>query len=145
MARFKSLIIVCHGRSGSTLLQGILNAIPGFLIRGENHDFAAGLYMAYRRIKRAASAPQAARLGRTDDPSVPWYGAADIDQQQLLADMTILMRNVLVPRAQQSSVLCYGFKEIRFPQIPQLHDVSAFHHARTRGCVAYPEPREPGT
>src|SRR5688572_1085508 len=30
------LFIVTYGRSGSTLLQGVLNSIPGYLIRGEN-------------------------------------------------------------------------------------------------------------
>ena len=30
--------MLTYGRSGSTLLQGILNSIPGYLIRGENRE-----------------------------------------------------------------------------------------------------------
>lgn len=37
--RFGSILVITYGRSGSTLLQGILNSIDGILIRGENHNF----------------------------------------------------------------------------------------------------------
>jgi hypothetical protein len=42
-ARFPNIFVVTYGRSGSTLLQGVLNGIPGFLIRGENKDIVGHL------------------------------------------------------------------------------------------------------
>ena len=38
------IFIVTYGRSGSTLLQGILNSIPGYLVRGENRQALRHLY-----------------------------------------------------------------------------------------------------
>ena len=32
------VFVMTYGRSGSTLLMGLLNTIPGYLIRGENDD-----------------------------------------------------------------------------------------------------------
>ena len=36
--RFRTVNIVTYGRSGSTLLMGLLNAIDGYRIRGENFN-----------------------------------------------------------------------------------------------------------
>ena len=49
--KFDSVLIVTYGRSGSTLLQGILNSIEGCLIRGENDNFCFALYQAHQSIK----------------------------------------------------------------------------------------------
>jgi hypothetical protein len=32
------VFVMTYGRSGSTLLMGLLNTIPGYLVRGENDD-----------------------------------------------------------------------------------------------------------
>ncbi|UCV16550.1 hypothetical protein [Quatrionicoccus australiensis] len=48
--KFKSILVVTYGRSGSTLLQGVLNTLPNVLIRGENHDFCWGLYLAWKSL-----------------------------------------------------------------------------------------------
>lgn len=50
-SRFGSVLIITYGRSGSTLLQGILNSIPGYLIRGENENLMAHFYNAYKIIE----------------------------------------------------------------------------------------------
>jgi hypothetical protein len=42
------LFIVTYGRSGSTLLQGILNSTPGVLIRGENRGISYKLHEFHR-------------------------------------------------------------------------------------------------
>ncbi len=43
------LFIVTYGRSGSTLVQGVLNSIPDFSICGENLDALSDLYEFYRK------------------------------------------------------------------------------------------------
>jgi hypothetical protein len=47
------VFIVTYGRSGSTLLQGVLNSIPGYLVRGENRQALRHL-RALMQITRTA-------------------------------------------------------------------------------------------
>lgn len=42
------LFVVSFGRSGSTLLQGLLNSIPGYVVSGENDDALSYFYRFYR-------------------------------------------------------------------------------------------------
>ena len=42
------LFVLTYGRSGSTLLQGILNSIPGYLVRGENRQILFHLHEFHR-------------------------------------------------------------------------------------------------
>ena len=41
------LFVVTYGRSGSTLVQGLLNAMPGVLVRGENNLFVLPLFRSW--------------------------------------------------------------------------------------------------
>lgn len=49
---YEYLFVVTYGRSGSTLLQGILNSIPGYLIRGENRQVLRHLFEIHRTMSR---------------------------------------------------------------------------------------------
>lgn len=106
---FKSAIVVTYGRSGSTLLMGVLNSIEGVLIRGENDNFFYHLYCAYQSlIKTTSFAPK-------DSPTHPWYGCSAIDLESVLAQMSALGRStILGDRAGDATIQCYGFKEIRY-------------------------------
>ena len=42
------VFVMTYGRSGSTLLMGILNSIPGWLLRGENRHAMRHLYDFHR-------------------------------------------------------------------------------------------------
>lgn len=113
--KFRSLLIVTYGRSGSTLLQGILNSIPGCLIRGENYSLCEGLYRSYRAYLRTQ---QKITDEDTLSPSSPWYGAAQLDAQRYIADLRAMLLSHLtlgVPRGTQ--LQCVGFKEIRYLKI----------------------------
>src|SRR5689334_17410791 len=111
--KFQSVLIVTYGRSGSTLLQGILNSIPGCLIRGENYAFCEGLYLSYKSYLRT----QREQGGdpTTADVSSPWYGALHLDADQYAADMGALVRAHLTRGVPPGTKLeCVGFKEIRY-------------------------------
>jgi hypothetical protein len=112
MSRFQSLVIVSHGRSGSKLLQGILNTAPGFLIRGENKSFLDGFQLAHRRLDRARNNPFTAE---SSSLTHAFYGIQEVDLADFLAGLAIITRNVLVPPGRRETVACYGYKEIRFP------------------------------
>jgi hypothetical protein len=111
--KFETLLIVTYGRSGSTLLQGILNSIPGVLIRGENYNFAFHLYESYLKIL-AASEFEFAKS--SESPTHSWYGANRIDIEKFNTNIFQAIRDVIIAD-QCGLVRTWGFKEIRYPNI----------------------------
>ena len=110
----KYLFIVTFGRTGSTALQLALNAIPGLVIRGENHNVlikALAAVEAAERSRREHKTPLSAEK--------PWFGAAEMDVEGFGAGMVdIVTRHVLRP---ESDTRVIGFKEIRYtaPAMPR--------------------------
>ena len=47
---YQHVLIITYGRSGSTLLQGLLNSIDGCIVRGENYDACKGLFRTYQAV-----------------------------------------------------------------------------------------------
>lgn len=107
---FSSVLIVTYGRSGSTLLQGLLNSIDGCLIRGENYNFCYGLFKAYESIVNTKN--QFGNESKSLEATSPWYGAALLDENRFIEDARKLVLNQLNPDALQLN--CIGFKEIRY-------------------------------
>ncbi|CAD5925052.1 Sulfotransferase family protein [Planktothrix rubescens] len=106
---FQSVLIITYGRSGSTLLQGILNSIPGYLIRGENNNFIFGLYQAYKRIITSK------QYGLTHPtPQDPWYGFDEFNIQTLCQDFTDIIKRQIMGNKTNEDYQVYGFKEIRY-------------------------------
>jgi len=68
---FPSVLIITYDRSGSTLLQGILNSIDGCLIRGENNGFCLHLFLAQQHPERHSNGV--------------WYGAGLFNQTAFLS------------------------------------------------------------
>lgn len=106
--RFSSIIVVTYGRSGSTLLNGILNAIPGYLIRGENHNFLGGLYQAYISLKISR---EQFGTSENDNPTNPWFGAQQLSPEKFLESAGNLVVEQLKGHDEMPDVI--GFKEIR--------------------------------
>ena len=110
---YSSILIVTYGRSGSTLLQGLLNSIDGCRVSGENYSFCAGLYQSYRSLCRAS-----VKYGthkRENSPTFPWFGAGALDEARFLEDARALVTRQLTPDTSASTpVTCRGFKEIRY-------------------------------
>jgi hypothetical protein len=126
------LFIVTYGRSGSTLLQGILSSTPGVVIRGENggllhdllhlHETATG-----HRERLASSAPLPARH--------PWWGIDGYrDEAAYRGFRALLLDTVLRPEPDTTVV---GFKEIdwvRDGDVERLPALLAFTRAVFPGC-----------
>ncbi|MFM7273926.1 MAG: hypothetical protein ACKO4A_08725, partial [Gammaproteobacteria bacterium] len=108
--RFSHVLIVTYGRTGSTLLQGVLNSIDGCLVRGENFQFCRGLHAAHAALQRAKR--EFGGPGDCGDPSRPWFGAAEFDARRFLDDARRLVINQLCP--DPGAYRCIGFKEIRY-------------------------------
>jgi sulfotransferase family protein len=107
---FESVLIITYGRSGSTLLQGLLNSIDGCVVRGENYNMCYGLFLAWQSIRNT-------KLQYGGDSSLavtePWFGASLLDEQRFLEDARALVHHQLVP-GNEAAPQCVGFKEIRY-------------------------------
>lgn len=117
---FKSILIVTYGRSGSTLLQGIVNSIEGCLIRGENNNFCFHLFQTYRAIlKGKEKAANVVADYPTTAVNHPWYGAHLLDENLFFTGCQKLVKDLLLADDSQSYRLkCYGFKErYTYPEI----------------------------
>ncbi|MCX2975083.1 hypothetical protein EYC87_15950 [Halieaceae bacterium IMCC8485] len=107
---FDYVLIITYGRSGSTLLMGLLNTDDSCVIRGENNNFMYHLYCARRSLDRAKSGYSDETCGK---PTSPWWGVDDIDPASFQRDMEPIVRNVLLSGlGRRPRVL--GFKEIRY-------------------------------
>lgn len=105
------LFVLTYGRSGSTLLQGILSATPGITIRGENGGVVQHLFAFHDTVTRHRE-----RLARSEvlPPSHPWWGIDGYPEATALRDIrTLLLETVLRP---EPDCRVAGFKEIDWPQ-----------------------------
>ena len=114
---FESIIIVTYGRSGSTLLQGLLNAVPEILVKGENMNYFYHIFKSHKHLCNAASQFG----GRSSNPTNPWFGINSWNETKILNHYREIAKDLILgpeisnPR---SPIKCYGFKEIRFFNVP---------------------------
>jgi hypothetical protein len=108
------VFIVAFGRSGSTILQKIIGAAPGFYIAGENQDALLGLYDSCRSVAHAKQKFG----GSVTTSSHPWYGAERLDPVQYARKLCgLFIEEVIRPPAEAEVI---GFKEIRYFENPKL-------------------------
>lgn len=105
----RHLFIVTYGKSGSTLLMGLLNSLPGYQIMGENGGVLLDLIQYHQkatkfRDKWTFEEP----LG----PAHPWYGIDQYPQEVGYARMADLVTDTLLRPRPETTVA--GFKEIRW-------------------------------
>lgn len=102
------VFIVTYGRSGSTLLQGILNGIEGYLIRGENHMAFKHLHEYYKKMLTSRDAS----FNFSNDPTNPWWN--DFSDEHLKYCIRKIVASLIDPSDKFSTL---GFKEIRYPHL----------------------------
>jgi hypothetical protein len=103
------VFVMTYGRSGSTLLMGILNSIPGWLLRGENRHAMRHLYDFHRSglVERARVDPD-----RASQPTHPWFGIEGFPEDASLAHIRSLAEATLLRPEADTRVS--GYKEIRW-------------------------------
>ncbi len=122
------VFVVTYGRSGSTVLQNLLNAIPGFCIRGENGNAIYPLCrlidtllrdneIRMRRDQVAGKGIFVRDIGQTFDP---WYGAETINLDRFAKGLFDVFCSEILSLPPHIRV--GGFKEIRY-----FHDLSFLH------------------
>jgi hypothetical protein len=118
---FESILIVTYARSGSTLLQGILNSIDGVVIRGENENLCYSLFKAHEAIVSVHGRSSIS----SEKSTSPFYGAGLMDERYFLKEAQKLLRRLLLgKRSNDKTMPCYGFKEIRY--IRNLQDLPKY-------------------
>lgn len=125
------VFIVTYGRSGSTLLMGLLNTIQGYRISGENYNALYRLYQADAAITNAYRT-HSHPANRTTDSA--WYGAPRMRPHLFryeLADSFVA--HVLRPEPGDRVL---GFKEIRYitSDMPDLDGFLEFLHRTFPDC-----------
>ena len=107
--RLDYVFVVTYGRSGSTLLMGLLNSIPGYLVRGENWDALHHLFLFHRTLAEGSRRWDPARLRQRTHP---FFGAGDFPERRSLErTRELVLDTVLRPR---EDTRVTGFKEIRW-------------------------------
>ncbi len=118
---YEYVFVMAYGRSGSTLLQAILNATPGVLIRGENRALPYYLHQFHKSaVKDAAWAGDAARRKVN-----PFFGIRDYPADLAVERIRELLLDTVLRPERSTKIL--GFKEIRWYQ-EDLPDYLAFLH-----------------
>lgn len=130
--RYHYVFIVTYGRSGSTLLMGILNSIPGYRVHGENHNVLFRLYQADRSITE--SYRMCAGNSKHLAPQSPWYGMLRARPGEFREDLINgFVKHVLRPGPGDRVI---GFKEVRYTKgnVPDLPDFLEFMRRSFPGC-----------
>ncbi len=110
---FDSILIITYARSGSTLLQGLLNSIPGCLIRGENNNLVFDFFQGYKKLIHNKQ-----KKYNQINPTNPWYGASLPDEELFLSHIRHMVHDLLLAdKLSNPDISCYGFKEIRYIKI----------------------------
>lgn len=117
----KSVFIVTYGRSGSTLLQNLLNSLPGYLIRGENENLLASLARAWDIVQRSDQANKMRAEGRITTPQHPWFGYEAVSAQAFGDALARSFTQTVLRPNEDTRVI--GFKEIRWHNDPALFPV----------------------
>jgi hypothetical protein len=105
------VFVMTYGRSGSTLVQGLLNAIPGYLIRGEN---SAALNHLHGFHKTMLAESQRGNLVNRRKVTHPFYGIPDFPAESSLRDTRRLVLDTVLRPEPETRVT--GYKEIRWYQ-----------------------------
>lgn len=107
----KYIFIITYARSGSTLLQGVLNTFPNSLIVGENKNFIYHLYHSYNNLFYAKKT-----FGNNSSifPTSPWYGANNLNPEIMINDIRELIHHQIW---NNTTATILGFKEIRYNEI----------------------------
>ena len=110
-SRFDRVFVVTYGRSGSTLLQGLLNAIPGYRIYGENAGFMFKLQDSYDAL---LTAHRHLANPKNDNESQPWFGSSRFDKESVTQEFRQFVNAMLFRPHLDPEHRVFGFKEIRF-------------------------------
>lgn len=109
---FQSVVMVTYGRTGSTLLQGLLNTIDGMRFLGENEGAFFHLFEYVETVERLSR--------RTDSelPNSPFYGAGALDPVAAKEAARGAISAYFAMASGDAAPACIGFKDVRYIDHP---------------------------
>jgi hypothetical protein len=107
--------VVTYGRSGSTLVQGLLNAMPGGLVRGENNLFVLPLFRSWSAL-RDFNKKYAGLAGERGVQSA-FYGIDEFRPHDYADSVRDLVLPQLYGATDPAEVDILGFKEVLWHRI----------------------------
>lgn len=110
---FEYVFVVTYGRSGSTLVQGLLNTLPNTLIRGENNFYIHALF----RAQALTRSFQRKYAKGSNQASSAFYGLRQIDLDAFATSAGELTVRQLLGDADQRGLTRIGFKEVLWHRI----------------------------
>lgn len=117
------VFVVTYGRSGSTLTQGLLNTLPGTLVRGENNMFMLPFFRSWAGLKEFQEKNnENARKGSQS----AFYGLDEIDPEDFVQTARELTLRSLYGSADPSGVEVLGFKEVLWHRIKREEQAAFF-------------------
>ncbi len=114
---YNTILIITYARSGSTLLQGIMNSVDRVYVRGENGKFTFHLFRSYLALKNT----RVLEKRKKPLPSTsPHYGIDELDEEVYLDGLKSYLEKFFArgPKNDQD-IECYGFKEIHYADLPE--------------------------
>lgn len=108
------VFVVTYGRSGSTLVQGMLNAMPRTLVRGENGLYVQHLFRAWQ----AADQVRQKREGeKTRRASSAFYGITALTRARFVRSARRLLVGGILGKKSERDYDRVGFKEVDWHQV----------------------------
>jgi len=108
------VFVVAYGRSGSTLVQGMLNAMPRTLVRGENGLYVQHLFRAWRA---AEVIRQKRKGGPSRKPTSAFFGINALTRARFVRSAQRLLTSGILGRESAKDYDRIGFKEVDWHQV----------------------------
>jgi hypothetical protein len=109
------VFVVTYGRSGSTLTQGLLNALPGTLVRGENNMFMLPFFRSWAGVREFQEKNNDNAINNGSRSA--FYGLDEIDPEDFVQASRALTLQALYGSADRSKVKVLGYKEVLWHRI----------------------------
>ncbi len=109
------VFVVTYGRSGSTLVQGLLNTLPRTLVRGENDLYLLHHYRAWAGVRQFQQSH--ADTGSRKGPRSAFYGIDEVDLDRFVSSTHDLAVAQMLGATPASEVDRLGFKEVLWHRI----------------------------
>jgi hypothetical protein len=132
--RYRYLFVVTYGRSGSTLVQGLLNTLPRTLVRGENDFYLLHLYRALAAVR--AFRELHGEHGSRNVVSA-FYGIKAVRRSAFVQAMNDVVTAGVIGNLDPDDYDVLGFKEVTWHRI-EPDETAAFFDTMDK---AFPDAR----
>lgn len=127
--------VVTYGRSGSTLVQGLLNTLPGALVRGENNLFVLPLFRSWALLRGYHR--RYGKLAGERGVQSAFYGIDEVSADAYAESARELVMRQLYGSADPSTVEVLGFKEVAWHRVRPKESPAFFNFLD----MAFPDAR----